>query len=302
MSSNNKYSIKESHFISKGLKCAGTLYLPNLKNEKLPIVILAHGFAAERSFRLPAFADCFARNGIAAYFFDYRTFGDSEGEPRHLVDPKAHQEDWHNAISFVANMEQIDPKKIAIWGSSFSGGHVLQVGAESKDVAAIISQVPHVDGFATTVMGKPIDILKASFAAVKDYASQAILNKPFYSQVVGKTDQFAAMNAPEAWDGWHAIVPKDSPWKNQVQSKIFLSLPLYSPAKFASKIKVPTLIIAGNNDTITPAKAAQKAANKIKQAEFHLLECNHFQAYIGEHFEENIELQLNFLKRHLSNR
>jgi alpha/beta superfamily hydrolase len=49
-----------------------------------------------------AFADVFVRAGMAALFFDYRTFGDSEGEPRHWVSPSRHLADWHAALAFLA--------------------------------------------------------------------------------------------------------------------------------------------------------------------------------------------------------
>lgn len=295
----NKYTITKSSFCSDGLSCAGTLYMPDGARGKIPIVVMGHGFAAERCFRLPAFADVFARNGFAVYFFDYRSFGESQGEPRHHVSPKRHQQDWHKAIAHVRGIAEIDLDKIAIWGSSFSGGHVLQVGAESPHVSAIISQVPHVDGLATAACSSPFQLLQASYAGVRDVFSSLILGKPYYSPVVGRVNEFAAMNKEEVWDGWRAIIPKESAWKNEVQSRIFLELPFYSPVKFASKINVPTLIIAGEYDSITPPKAAKKAAEKIKNSEFCLLKCNHFQAYTGDTFDKNVAIQLDFLRRKL---
>jgi len=297
MTTDTPYSVTESNFCSDGLLCAGTLYMPTNAKGKLPVVIMGHGFAAERCFRLPAFADVFARNGLAVYFFDYRSFGESEGEPRHLVSPKRHQQDWHRAISHIRGMREIDLDRIAIWGSSFSGGHVLQVGAESPHVAAIISQVPHVDGLATAACSEPMQLLHATVAGLRDVFSTHVLGKPFYSRVVGRVDEFAAMNKAEVWEGWEALIPEDSEWENKVQSRIFLELPFYSPIKFASKITVPVMVVAGEFDTITPAKAARKAAERIKNAEFKLLKCNHFQAYTGKAFEENVAIQLEFLQR-----
>ena len=50
---------------------------------------------------LHGFADRFASNGLAAVIFDYRTFGGSDGEPRHWVSPKRHLEDWTSTIHHV---------------------------------------------------------------------------------------------------------------------------------------------------------------------------------------------------------
>ena len=91
----------ESNFSSAGLKCAGTLYLPEPAEVKPAVVILAQGFCAEKSFRLPAFAERFREAGFAAYLFDYRCFGDSEGEPRHWVSPARHLADWRAALVHI---------------------------------------------------------------------------------------------------------------------------------------------------------------------------------------------------------
>lgn len=73
-----------SDFTSGGVRCAADLYLPDSKGSP-PVIIMGHGFAAERSFCLPAYAEYFAGQGMAVLLSDYRSFGDSDGEPRQLV-------------------------------------------------------------------------------------------------------------------------------------------------------------------------------------------------------------------------
>ena len=98
-----------SDFVSQGIRCSGDLYLPkNVKNP--PIVIMAHGFAAEKSFRLPAYAERFVLNELAVLLFDYRCFGESDGEPRNLVDPGRHIKDWESAVSHVRTLSAINTK------------------------------------------------------------------------------------------------------------------------------------------------------------------------------------------------
>ena len=74
--------------------------------------------------------------------FDYRHFGASEGEPRQLLSIAGQQEDYHAAIAFARSQEGIDPERIVLWGTSFSGGHVVPVAVADGRVAAVISQVP----------------------------------------------------------------------------------------------------------------------------------------------------------------
>jgi alpha-beta hydrolase superfamily lysophospholipase len=85
-------------FISHGERCAAWLYRPDAV-EKPPLVIMAHGFGALRTFRLEPFAEKFVNQGIAVLLFDYRGFGTSEGYPRSLISPKKHIQDWHSAIA-----------------------------------------------------------------------------------------------------------------------------------------------------------------------------------------------------------
>ena len=68
---------------------------------RAPVVILGHGIGGQKDMALHAFADRFASNGLAAVIFDYRTFGGSDGEPRHWVSPKRHLEDWSSTIDYV---------------------------------------------------------------------------------------------------------------------------------------------------------------------------------------------------------
>ena len=86
---------KDIIFTSRGLHCRGWIYIPNdlAKGRKAPAIILAQGFAGEKEAILPDYADQFIRAGFIALVFDYRYFGDSEGEPRHQLFPLEEIED-----------------------------------------------------------------------------------------------------------------------------------------------------------------------------------------------------------------
>ena len=108
---------------------------------------MAHGFSGVREQRLDAYAERFAQAGMAVLVFDYRHFGASEGEPRQLLSIARQLEDWRAAVAHARSLEGIDTKRIALWGSSFSGGHVIATAAKDPDVAAVVSQAPYTDGF-----------------------------------------------------------------------------------------------------------------------------------------------------------
>ncbi len=134
-------------FESDGTVCAAWLYRPDGQGET-PCVVLAHGFGAVRELRLDAYAERFAAAGLAALVFDYRHFGGSGGEPRQLIDVGWQLEDWRAAIAYARELDGIDSRRIALWGTSFSGGHVVAVAATDERIAAVVSQVPFTDGIS----------------------------------------------------------------------------------------------------------------------------------------------------------
>jgi pimeloyl-ACP methyl ester carboxylesterase len=79
--------------------------------------------------------------------FDYRHLGGSEGEPRQHIDPWRQIEDYRNALSFLEGLAEVDPERMAAWGISYSGGHVLILGAIEPRVRAVCSIVPVIDGY-----------------------------------------------------------------------------------------------------------------------------------------------------------
>lgn len=287
----------ESQFQSQGTTCVGTLMLPE-EVELPPVVVMAHGFANIRKARLPAYAERFVEAGYAVFLFDYRTFGDSEGEPRHLVHPWKQIQDWEAAIEYVNGLPAVDSGRMVLWGTSFSGGHVLHIASRNDAFAAVISQIPHVSGPATALKAHPLTSLKCTVAGLLDLAG-GLVNKPVYSPVVGQPGERAAITGNRAIEGYYALLPADANWDNRVRSKSFLYIPFYSPRNDAHRITAPTLVIAARHDSVVSTSAARRAALRIPGSTFRILDCNHFQPYVGEHFEQVVAMQLEFLREHV---
>ena len=284
----------ESCFLSEGVRCAGTLLLP-AGAQKPPVVVMAHGFGLIRAAGLWPFAERFVAAGYAVYLFDYRGFGDSDGEPRQWVSPRRHLQDWTAAVAHVRALPQVDGKRVVLWGTSFSGGHVLQTAAADSRLSAVIAQVPHVSGLATLRQVPLRTALRLGVAGIRDLIG-GWLGRPFYSPVVGRPGDVAAMTSAGSWNGVMQLLPEDAHWPNKTRARVFLELAFFSPMRHAQKIKAPTLVIAARRDLVTPASAARAAAARIRDGRFELLESDHFRVYFGDAFEKNIQLQLDFLK------
>lgn len=296
--SQTSFSIIPSDFANHGTRCSSELYLPkDIKNP--PIVIMAHGFAAEKTFRLPAYAEKFASNGLAVLLFDYRCFGDSDGEPRNYVDPGRHIQDWEAAISHARSLANINTEKIALWGSSFSGGHVIVTASKDKKISAIVAQVPFVDSISTTRMLGVKYLMQAMPHALKDVVRMATFQSPHYVKVIGTPDEFAIMNTPESYPGFSSLIPKDSTWKNQCPARILLTFAAYRPIAVAHKVTCPALIMLAEKDSLIDAAAVEKTAQKIPDCELVKYPFGHFGIYTGSAFGNAIEKQTAFLKTHL---
>jgi fermentation-respiration switch protein FrsA (DUF1100 family) len=287
-----------SDFISHGVRCAGWLYRPE-GSSMPPVVVMAHGFAAEKSFRLTAFAERFAENGMAVFAFDYRNFGDSDGEPRNLVSPKHHIQDWKSAIDHVRELQGIDHERIALWGSSFSGGHVLVTAAKDPRISAVVSQVPFVDGADFARQRGAAYVAQAISAGLKDLLQMVTLRGRYKVPVVGSPDVFAVLNTPDSKAGYLALVPQESKWRNECPAAFLLTCALYRPTTFAKDVRCPTLFVLAEKDSVVSPESVKKAALKVKNSEVVSLAMGHFDIYFGEYFEEATRRQVDFLKEHL---
>src|SRR6201991_3551978 len=133
-------------FDAEGVTLRGWLYRPDDAADRLPTVVMAHGFSAVKEMYLDAYAERFTESGLCALVYDNRNLGESDGEPRQEIDPWAQVRDYRHAITFARTLDEVDNERIGIWGSSYSGAHVLVVGAIDRRVKCVVAQVPLVSG------------------------------------------------------------------------------------------------------------------------------------------------------------
>lgn len=138
---------KDITFYSAGLKLVGTLYTPdNLRpGDKRPTVLFCHGLRANRKVIAPDFARAFVKEGYVVFVFDYRGFGESEGQKNRLIS-KERDEDIINATTFLGLQPEVDASRIALFGISYGGANVISTGAADPRTKAIVSIVGFGDG------------------------------------------------------------------------------------------------------------------------------------------------------------
>lgn len=277
-------------FASGQDSCAAWLYPAVGDASPAPIVVMAHGLSGTRRDRLGPFAERFAAAGFPALVFDHRGFGDSGGE-QDVFDPAAQLADWRAAIAFARSLPEVDPARVATFGSSMGGGNALAAAAADSEVAAAISQVPFLDVVRQAHRSSPRVTARMLVAAARDE----------YLPVVGQPDEAALINAPGGEEGWRRVVSigEDSRWRNRVSSRWLLGRP-WRPVRHAKTLHCPWLVCVGEADHVARPGPAIAAARRAPKGELRTYPgVDHFDIYDGPEHEALVADQLDFLRRRL---
>lgn len=289
-------------FESHGDRCVGWLYKPE-GVERPPVVVLCHGLGAVREMALDKFSERFAAAGIAALSFTYRGFGDSEGEPRQLLDIDMQHDDIRAALAYARSRADLDGSRVALWGSSFGGGHVMAIGAEDANLAAVVSQCPFTDGFASGMTVDPVSTVKISLRAILDTINAGSDRRQAKVLLYGAAGEPALMTAADAIPGVERLVAHAESmgvdYPRWVWARVGLRIPLYRPGKLLKHVQAPTLVCICDTDSVAPASAAIKYVGESPNADYRLYPVGHFDIYFDEAFERVVADQTEFLTARL---
>lgn len=282
----------EIDFQVNGVRCKATLYRPNSATVPLPCVVMGHGLTLTRRDGIPAYAQRFAASGIAAFAFDYRHWGDSEGEPRRWFSPRRQRDDWRAAVACARRIEHLDPDRIAVWGMSFGGAHALMTAAADPRIAAVVALVPCADGLAVALApAPPAVVLRTIGRALRE----RITRRPVTVPVAGKSGSLAVCVAPEALSGFTTLTAGSS-WRNEISSSGLFAVAAVRPVRRAPQIKAPVLLQLGEHDAMVPSAAIEKTAARAPRAELLRYPIDHFGCFSPEHIDRVAADQVEFLQ------
>ncbi len=263
---------------------------------------MAHGFGGTRDSGLLPYAEAFAEAGLDVLLFDYRCFGDSTGEPRQFAWPSRHREDYRAAVEFARTLGGVDPDRIVLWGTSWSGGHIVYVAAEDPRIAAVICQTPDLDGIATLRnVGEYAGLgrqLQLTLRGARDAWRMLRGQEPLMIPTVGPPGSLAAMSSEESEPGMQEIAGPE--WRNEVTGRAAFAEWTNRAITRMDKVGCPILLVIADRDSVAPSAAARAAAWRAKgHVEVREHPCQHFDIYVGEWRDRSISDQLHFLRRHL---
>lgn len=288
------------HFLSGDTDCAAWHY-PGINGA---CVIMAGGGAVTKEPGTDLFAKRFHDAGFTVLAIDYRHLGESGGQPRQIVRIRDQLADWQAAIAFAPTLPGVDPTRVAIWGFSLSGGHVLRVAARNPQLAAAIAQTPNADGPAAarnaTRHQMPLASLRFTGRAVLDTLGGLIGRPPRLVPLAGEPGTVALLTTPDGLDGDRALNPDNRypDWQQAVAARSALSFGFYRPGRHASRVRCPLLVLVCDQDQSALAEPAVSAAKRAPYGELVRMPGGHYEPFLGGH-EQATEAELSFLGRHL---
>lgn len=268
-----------------------------------PCVVMAHGVGGTRDSGLLPFAKAFADAGLDVVLFDYRCFGASSGEPRQFGTPARHRDDYRAAVEFARGLERVDPDRIVLWGTSWSGGHVVHVAADDPRIAAVISQTPDLDGLRTLWQiaryGNRRQLARVTLAGLRDAVGALRGRPPYMIPVAAPQGEVAALSSDDALPGYAKIAGPS--FRNEITARAVLHEGRNRAISRIDELNCPILIQVAEYDSLAPATACEAAAWRAKgRSEMRSYPCEHFDIYLGEWRERAIADQLHFLRNHLA--
>jgi uncharacterized protein len=250
-----------------GTRLAAWLYVPAGGSAPFPAITMTHGFSATRYHGIEPMARAFADAGFVVLLHDHRSFGDSGGVPRNDIDPWKQIDDWRQAVSFLETLDFVDTKRIGLWGSSYSGGHAIVLGATDRRLKAVVSQVPTIDGYAASQRRVPPHAVAAMEEAFNDDLRGQLRGEAPRTQRLVDLDP----NVPAVYRtaDTAAFLLQDVPagkWTNEITVQSGRRARMYEPGRWIDRVSpTPLLVVAASHDTTTPTDMVLSAYERALQ-------------------------------------
>ena len=272
-------------FASCGAVLRGILLSPKDRREPLPSIVMAPGMSGVKEGSIMKYAEYFASGGFVVLVYDNINFGESGGEPRQEVDPALQRRGYRDAITYAGLRPEIDKQRIGIFGTSYSGGHVLEVAAHDRRVKCVVSQIPAISGFKA-FQRLPRSVQAAVLKAQDEDREQRFLGgaPQTFKTVSDDPNEPCAMAGIAAFEYFmeqQRIAPN---WKNYLTLR---SMDLYRCVEnsvFTPWISpTPLLMIVALQDDLAWPDLAIDAFNQAKEPKkLVLLPGDHFSPYDAE--------------------
>ena len=288
-------------FNAEGTTLRGWLYLPE-GSQPFPTVVMANGFALVKEQGLDKFAEAFTNAGFACIAYDNRNLGASDGQPRQDIDPWMQMRDYRQAIVYAQSLREIDSERIGIWGTSYSGAHVLMTAAVDRRVKCVVAQVPGISGFtAARRLMSPQQFNELQQQLDKDriqrQKGEPPATIPFVSPDASKPSAFPE---PRSYEYYTMFGDRASNWRNEITLRSLEWWLEHDITQYMKRISpTPLLMILAAQDQISPTDLQLEAYNKANESKkVVVIPGDHYGAYL-ENFDRFSSEAIAWYKQHL---
>ncbi|UCD55976.1 MAG: alpha/beta fold hydrolase [Candidatus Hydrogenedentota bacterium] len=287
------------HFYSEGARLAGMLYLPDIPEPegRRAGIVLCHGFTGIKENILPQYAEAFAEAGLVALPFDYRGFGESDGQRGRLL--------WHeqvtdirNAITYLSTRPEVDAQRLGLWGTSYGGALAPYAFALDDRVKACAGQLGFSDGYGVVANRLPPEQIDSFRGMIEEDRRRRVLhNDPMYG------DAMALAGDPEMTAFFEEAAKTLPQLKNREILIQFIDAHLeFSPITVIHKKgNRPLLLIAAELDVVCPMDNYKELYDKAPEPKKWVVfeKTRHFEFYEGEPAQRSAAEAVNFFKEYL---
>lgn len=288
----------KSTFTAEGALCSATLHVPQdtRPDQALPAILMLGGWGSIQMALTSSFTHSFVEAGFAVMEFDYPGWGNSGGFPRQGINPWRRTRVADTALAHLKSQPMVDAHQITLWGTSFGGGHVVDLASQHPELKGAIIQVPMLDGMAATFATPLARLLKLTCLGVLD---QIKPGASIYVPTLAREGEFGTMDRDGAWNAMEValVALPDVGYDNRVAAKSVLTMPLYRPWRRLKDVKIPMLMMGATGDTVAPFVSDKVRRVGNPNVQVIEIDANHFDPYFDPLFPEVLAHQLRFLRR-----
>ena len=268
----NNEKMERVNFKSEGLNIAGNLYYPANyeKGKSYPTIVVVGSWTTVKEQMAGLYAERFAEQGFITLAFDFRNYGESEGEPRFWENPAMKVQDIKNAVTYLSTLPEVDNEKIGSFAVCAGSMYTLIATAEDSRIGAVVTAASWLQdaeavklfyGGEEGVNSK----IEAARSAKKSFARDGIVE---YIETISTSNPGAAMYGPYDYylNPERGAIEQWSNDKFAVMSwEDWLTL---DPMPYATRLKAPTLMI--HSDGCVLPQYTRTFYDKIAATEKHL--------------------------------
>jgi pimeloyl-ACP methyl ester carboxylesterase len=289
------YSKIKLTFRSGGERCVGRLYRPDQPSNP-PLVVLAGGPIASGGRPLAPYAERLAAAGYAAFSFDFRHTGDSDGEPRNLVSPARQRTDWEAALAGLRGRGDVATDTTVLWGVGLAGRGALDVAADDPRIDGVVAQTPILSG-RSFLRRRGLGFVAGGLLAGLRDRLQSVVTSPHLVPVVDDgregDSRLALVSGPSVARGYRDLSSEE--WDNRTPARSILALWRHTDDDAPTRPTCPVLLVSGTRDDVASVAAAEAAVASLPDATLVRLPAGHLDLYEGRGFERCLRHGVAFL-------